>query len=306
MRLDLVHARAVPALLHARLLVLPFGDHLRILVVGALRLQALEDERELRGMNDRLADEAVQAVEFQLPLESRRPRARRVVAEVVPDRAGDDVVTREDVQNVDENVAHDADLVDRVRDRAAHAVEVAEIVAADADVQHVFPVCVEDRLELAEDGGAALDVGNGRTFEDGHEIALLRRAVIDRSHQLHVGFDIAEIHLGQDVACQNVARRTHEVEKMLHVIGGAHAHEEQRLPALLFVDLLERREIRAQDSLGIGDRHVADRVLQTEADGRQMLIFLPTNLLHDVLLVGGHVEKPAHLVLQDFPIFHSG
>ena len=94
---------------------------------------------------------------------------------------------------------------------------------------------------------------------------------------------------------------------MLHVIGGAHAHEEQRrLAPLLFADLLERREIRAQDSLGIGDRHIADRVLQTEADGRQMLIFLPTNLLHDVLLVGGHVEKPAHLVLQDFPIFPSG
>ena len=257
-------------------------------------------------MDDRLADEAAQAVEFQLPLESRRPRARRVVAEVIPDGAGNDVVTREDVQNVDEDVAHDADLVDRVRDRAAHAVEIAEIVAADADVQHVFPVCVEDRLELSEDGGAALDVGDGRTFEDGHEAALLRRTVIDRSHQLHVGFYIAEIHLGQDVACQNVARRTHEVEKMLHVIGGAHAHEEQRRLALLFcIDLLERREIRAQDSLGIGDRHIADRVLQTEADGRQMLIFLPTNLLHDVLLVGGHVEKPAHLVLQDFPIFHS-
>ena len=95
---------------------------------------------------------------------------------------------------------------------------------------------------------------------------------------------------------------------MLHVIGGAHAHEEQRrlAPLLFCIDLLELREIRAQGSLGIRDRHIADRVLQTEADGRQMLIILPTNLLHDVLLVGGHVEKPAHLVLQDFPIFHSG
>ena len=94
---------------------------------------------------------------------------------------------------------------------------------------------------------------------------------------------------------------------MLHVIGGAHAHEEQRLFApLLFAGLLERREIRAQDSLGVLDRRIADRVLQTEADGRQMLIFPPLNLLHDILLIGGHVEKPAHLILQDFPIFHSG
>ena len=94
---------------------------------------------------------------------------------------------------------------------------------------------------------------------------------------------------------------------MLHVIGGAHAHEEQRhFAPLLFAGLLERREIRAQDSLGVLDRRIADRVLQTEADGRQMLIFPPLNLLHDVLLIGGHIEKPAHFVLQDFPIFPSG
>ena len=194
-----------------------------------------------------------------------------------------------------------------MRDRAAHAVEIAEIVAADADVQHVFPVRVEDRLELAENGGAALDVGDGRTFEDGHEVALLRRAVIDRSHKLHVGLDVAEIHLGQNVARQDLARRAHEVEKMLHVIGCAHAHEEQRhFAPLLFADFLERREIRAQGSLGVRDCQIADRILQTEADGRQMLVLPPANLLHDVLLIGGHVKKPAHLVLQDFPIFHSG
>ena len=305
MCLDLVHARAVPALLHARLLILPVADHLRILEIRALRLQAVEDEGKLRRVDRRLADEAVQAVKLQLLLQPLRPRALRRIAEVVPDRAGYDVVTREDVQDVDEDVAHNADRVDRMRDRAAHAVEIAEIVAADTDVEDAFLMLVEDRLQLAQHGRTALDVSDGGAFEDGHDVAPLRRPLVQRAHQLHVGFDVAEIHLRQHVARQDVARLAHEIEEMLHVVGRAHAHEEQRQFAPLGASLLQRTQIPAQGSLGVRDRSIVDRVFQAEANGGQMRMFLPANLLHDILLVGGHVEKPAHLVLQEFPVFHS-
>ena len=85
-------------------------------------------------MNRAFADKAVRPNKVKFAFQAACPRAAVVAVKIIPHRAGDDVIFCEDVENVAEDVAHDANIINRLIDAAAKTIQVAKIVDAYANV----------------------------------------------------------------------------------------------------------------------------------------------------------------------------
>ena len=132
----------------------------------------------------------------------------------------------------------------------------------------------------------------------------MRSIPVDLTHDFHIGLDIAQIHLGQDIARQDFAVLAQKAHEVFQVIRRAHAHEEERPPLGPFpVKLPQRMQRILQRDLGLFHRTVVDGVFQTEADGRHRLHFATADFLHNISLIGRHVEKSAHHILQSLPAY---
>ena len=166
----------------------PAGQHdQRIVVLLAGDRVHRVDDRDVRGVDDGLAGEAVGAVQRHLAeqlvdvvpdqlgvqpqapgvLERRAPQLALeqpvIAGEVLPHRTADDVVAApaEGVDDLGEHVAHDCDVPDGGVAVTAQAEQPAQVGAADPDGQHALPVPVEqgaDGLQVLPAGFAPGEV----------------------------------------------------------------------------------------------------------------------------------------------------
>ena len=85
-------------------------------------------------MNRRLADETISPVKFKFAFQTFSPSTAVVAVKIIPHGAGNDIIFGENVQNINQNVANNADVVNRLINVAAQTVDLAKIVDADTNI----------------------------------------------------------------------------------------------------------------------------------------------------------------------------
>ena len=254
------------------------------------------DQRQLRRMNGRLSEKAVGPIQLQLPAQAQRPRIARRLAVILPNRSGHDIVVRKHVQDIHQNVPHDANVIDRLPDAPAQAKAVAEVVSAHANVENVVLPIVHNPTKLKQRIPSRADVRNHPALQNRHGIEpRIRSGCIDPPQRVQILHRIVQIKLRKDVSAQ---QRCLLIQKLLHMqkmlrIPNADKELRQR-----FFTLPKAPQGPFQLRFRVHESRVLDGILQAQGHGGEMLPVPMHDVRGNFAVCGRRVEQPADGISQ--------
>ena len=125
-----VHALGLYAAAYIRgIFLIPVQDLQSVLIIPLEYPQAVVDNGNLTRMDDRFADEAVELIQRQFPLQSLLPEVMGILI-IFPNWRGYYIVCLEDGEDITENIGDGQNLINGLFHAASGGKEMAEVAAA--------------------------------------------------------------------------------------------------------------------------------------------------------------------------------
>ena len=162
-----------------------------VLIIPLKYPQAVVDNGNLTRMDDRFADEAVELIQRQFPLQSLLPEIMGILI-IFPNRRGHHIVCLEDGEDITENIGDRQNLINGLFHAASGGEEMAEVAAAYTDVQNLRRNIIQHGLQMLQ---LALSLGKGqqrRVFQHRHHIKGLGAILIGPLQCVEIGFPVLQ------------------------------------------------------------------------------------------------------------------